>query len=215
MLTIPFLLFGSVATLVIYGILTFFLNQVPLLEDNSVTARNINVLQDHPMCGIPTGGKDECWWSCSKIYASSPGDFGITLDFSLIYIVDPFCLEKCFPDDSCFSSLLNDYKIAGGVCKGSFPDILGFLNASDLPCSGFETAFGFLSVTQGLCSPETLSQIQSGCLTQTIEAFRHGRIFILQTVDLLLQGMCGIPLLPQPTRMNEQRNQTVSELNNA
>ena len=80
MLTIPFLLFGSVATIVIYGIVTFFLNQVPLLENNSVIARNINVLQDHPMCGIPTGGKDECWWSCSKLYPSSPPpDSGITL----------------------------------------------------------------------------------------------------------------------------------------
>ena len=25
------------------------------------------VLQDDPMCGLVTGGKEECWWDCQQV----------------------------------------------------------------------------------------------------------------------------------------------------
>ena len=47
---------------------------VPLLTDGTSTetetetaiARNLNVLQSHPMCGLTSEGREECWWGCDR-----------------------------------------------------------------------------------------------------------------------------------------------------
>ena len=40
---------------------------VPMLEaDQSETIFNSNVLQNHPRCGIISGGREECWWNCTR-----------------------------------------------------------------------------------------------------------------------------------------------------
>ena len=45
---------------------------VPLLTDGTSTetetavARNLNLLQSHPRCGLTSGGREECWWGCDR-----------------------------------------------------------------------------------------------------------------------------------------------------
>ena len=34
--------------------------------------RRSYLLEDHPKCGITTGGKEECWWSCTLVNPASP-----------------------------------------------------------------------------------------------------------------------------------------------
>ena len=45
-------------------------SNVPLLlkEQSSriATTRNLKILQSHPKCGVTSGGREECWWNCSK-----------------------------------------------------------------------------------------------------------------------------------------------------
>ena len=44
-------------------------SNVPLLEEQSsriATTRNLKILQSHPKCGVTSGGREECWWNCSK-----------------------------------------------------------------------------------------------------------------------------------------------------
>ena len=49
---------------VLFSVLNIWSN-VPLLEANQ-TNTNLNILQSHPMCGITSGGREECWWTCEK-----------------------------------------------------------------------------------------------------------------------------------------------------
>ena len=51
--------------------LTNITNNVPLLmdrntENKKVNTRNLNILQSHPNCGVASGGREECWWNCSR-----------------------------------------------------------------------------------------------------------------------------------------------------
>ena len=42
---------------------------VPMLEaEQSETISN--VLQNHPRCGITSGGREECWWNCTRTTTS-------------------------------------------------------------------------------------------------------------------------------------------------
>ena len=44
-------------------------SDVPLLADGTSEAaitRNLNILQSHPRCGLTSGGREECWWNCSR-----------------------------------------------------------------------------------------------------------------------------------------------------
>ena len=55
--------------------------------------RRSNLLEDHPKCGITTGGKEECWWSCTLVNPASPYPrYKVSLKkilvFSIFYIVN-------------------------------------------------------------------------------------------------------------------------------
>ena len=52
---------------VIFNVLNIW-GSVPLLEANQTkqTTKNTNTLKSHPMCGITSGGREECWWRCEK-----------------------------------------------------------------------------------------------------------------------------------------------------
>ena len=50
--------------------LTNITNNVSLLMDrnteNKKVTKNLNILQSHPKCGVASGGREECWWNCSR-----------------------------------------------------------------------------------------------------------------------------------------------------
>ena len=35
-------------------------------ETETAIARNLNILQSHPSCGLTSGGREECWWGCDR-----------------------------------------------------------------------------------------------------------------------------------------------------
>ena len=84
------------------------------------------------MCGLLTGGSAECWWTCHIQRIQDPKSPKIIYPL----ITNPSCLTDCYPADHCLSSLLADYKEAGGICRGSWLDVLapGLFPVSNKPC---------------------------------------------------------------------------------
>ena len=82
----PNVILGGLFVFVIHLFVTLMI-QVGLqtLIDDSSSARNVPILQDHPNCGTTTGGREECWWNCSIISLG----FGVNL-FKVI------CVYKIF-----------------------------------------------------------------------------------------------------------------------
>lgn len=135
------------------------------------------------MCGTTTGGRQECWWDCQRFIAaerqfSSPGQYS-----SLITNLD--CLDDCYAPNRCVNSLLDDYKAAGGICKGSFLDIYnpGLFPISEKSCE----LDGFILKT-GLCSTKTkrLLRNRKSC----INPLWSGKVEILRTVSSLILSLC-------------------------
>ena len=62
--TSPVLILGSavMAFMTQLFLQLIIFSEVPMLPDNN----NLNILQSHPRCGITTGGREECWWDCSR-----------------------------------------------------------------------------------------------------------------------------------------------------
>jgi len=65
-------------------------------------------LENHPMCGVTTGGKEECYFDCTVVSTIGSGQLIENLP----------CLQDCFltGPDSCLTSLLNDV-INNGICN--------------------------------------------------------------------------------------------------
>ena len=84
------------------------------------------------MCGLVTGGREECWWSCNIQRVEDPLSPGVYFTF----VLDPSCLANCYPADHCLSLFLNDYQSAGGICRGSCLDVLapGLFPVSNKSC---------------------------------------------------------------------------------
>ena len=78
-----------------------------------------NRLQNDPSCGLTTGGREECWWTCDMQNFEDP----LRVAKYFQFITDPTCLEDCYPEGHCLSSLLADFRSAGGICAGSFADL--------------------------------------------------------------------------------------------
>ena len=91
-LTSPYLLVtsGLIAFLMQFFFeLTYISTNTPpgLEDDNTAITRNLNILQSHPSCGIPSGGREECWWNCTRcfnaffqvIYFKHPGFLNLIL----------------------------------------------------------------------------------------------------------------------------------------
>ena len=92
-------------------------------------------LENDPLCGLTTGGSEECWWRCNIQRVEHPLRPGIFLKL----ILNPSCLSECYPADHCLSSLLADYQAAGGICQGSWLDLNypGLLPVSNQACELF------------------------------------------------------------------------------
>ena len=135
------------------------------------------------MCGITTGGSQECWWDCQPFIVGGsprPGEYRS-------YFRNLECLEDCYTPNRCINSLLDDYEAAGGICKGSFLDIAhpGLFPTSDMPCE-----LNGSNVMTGLCSPRTrrLLRNRKNC----INPLWSGKVEILRTVSRLTQSLCEV-----------------------
>ena len=54
-----------------------------------IAPRQDDSLEDGPMCGVTTGGKEECYWDCNIITTPLPSTFEKI-------ITNPQCIEDCF-----------------------------------------------------------------------------------------------------------------------
>ena len=143
-----------------------YLNILPILNiffvdvTNYISEQERHELENDPLCGLTTGGSEECWWRCNIQRVEHPLRPGIFLKL----ILNPSCLSECYPADHCLSSLLADYQAAGGVCQGSYLDVRypGVFNVSDQPCVVGSSS----SVFEGLCSDRTkeLLRDQENCV---------------------------------------------------
>ena len=58
------------------------------------------------MCGVTTGGREECWWDCEIItYSTLSDQFAKNIE----------CLKDCFAADHCVNKLIEDIE-ASGTC---------------------------------------------------------------------------------------------------
>ena len=63
-------------------------------------------LENDPQCGLTTGGQEECYWDCLRIF----------LRGTVPVAENSECLMDCFPEDHCALFLLEDYSTEGGIC---------------------------------------------------------------------------------------------------
>ena len=143
-------------------------------------------MENDPKCGLTTGGRAECWWDCQIQRLENPENPEQFFEF----ITNLPCLEDCYPPDHCLSSLLADYKAAGGICKGSFLDVNypGLYNTSQDDClllqvDGLQTA-----IISGLCSEKTRELLvdQENC----IRPLWSQKFSIFWTSNSLVQSLC-------------------------
>ena len=149
-------------------------------------------LENDPECGLLTGGREECWWGCD-IYrhenALGQGNW-------FTYFTDPSCLDDCYPADHCFSLLLDDYKAAGGICRGSWLDVTapGLFPVSNKTCellNESEDIWQGSHLKSGLCSERTkqlLTTDQQNC----IRPLWGEKFSIFFTTDVLILSLCDI-----------------------
>merc|ERR1712223_1500314 len=76
---------GTLATALVVGIA-----YTGVIFANSLLAERPK-LENDAMCGITTGGQDECWWDCMIISESVLAGQAIT---------NPECMKDCFSDSS-------------------------------------------------------------------------------------------------------------------
>ena len=71
-----------------YGLMTRFNTEIETAPEKSdiVTKQNF-FLEDDPMCGTTTGGRDECFWNCEIIPTPLPSTFENL-------ITNPECLRE-------------------------------------------------------------------------------------------------------------------------
>ena len=142
-------------------------------------------LQNDPMCGLTTGGREECWWSCTIRRAEHQSNPGLVFQF----IVNPSCLAQCFPPDHCLNSLLEDYQTAGGVCSGSYLDRFypELYPVSDQSCELHDPPEDS-HVKRGLCSNRTeeLLRDQESC----IQPIWRQKSTIYSTISYIIRSLC-------------------------
>ena len=93
--TSPVLILGSavMAFMTQLFLQLIIFSEVPMLPDNN----NLNILQSHPRCGITTGGREECWWDCSRKLVNR-GEYVFTVNkyySSSYYIKLHVCVSVC------------------------------------------------------------------------------------------------------------------------
>ena len=64
-------------------------------------------MEDDSVCGLTTGGNENCEWDCTSDYYGAP------------YYSPPECMFDCFEDNTCGKKAIQEYIDAGGICNGS------------------------------------------------------------------------------------------------
>ena len=145
-------------------------------------------LDNDPMCGLVTGGRPECWWSCDIQRVENPSKPGRVLQL----IAEPSCLSDCYPGGHCLNALLADYHSAGGICRGSYLDVIapGLFPVSRQPCELHEPDdyYHGHEIRKGLCSERTklLLSDQQNC----IHPLWKQKSSIVATANNLIRSMC-------------------------
>ena len=150
------------------------------------------MLVNDPLCGLTTGGREECWWSCeiSKLEQYGRSQF-------LHFVNNPTCLESCYPEIHCLSSVLAEFRSAGGICPGSRADVQypGLFQVSNRSCEMYkpedwppESQPKGYEIKKGFCSERTKALLsdQENCV-RPIWSLKQS-IFV--SVDLLIESLC-------------------------
>ena len=105
-------------------------------------------LEDDPLCGITTGGRENCEWDCE------PDQYA-----DVIY-KNPRCFLDCFEENHCVTKILLDYSEAGGLCKNEdqHEKFENILNDKLVECET-ENFGGDTYTTKGIFRQETLESI--------------------------------------------------------
>merc|ERR1711892_289674 len=141
-------------------------------------------------CGIPTGGREECYFDC-QIVTSAQGSGQLIKDLT--------CLRDCFSsdesaDDFCISSLLNDVR-KNGVCNltddyGYNPGPGIYEPVKDCEMGLVASSYGFdeTVIKEGTCSSKTEKLLSTEkCRREIME--EQG--FIQNTLLQLVQNSCN------------------------
>ena len=109
-------------------------------------------LEDDSMCGLTTGGSENCEWDCIPLGGG--------------FYSNPECLLDCFPEGHCVDKLLKDYLTVGGICaESSFGDqIKDILPAASKDCEYITIPIGENNVPHnftinGILKKETLEAL--------------------------------------------------------
>ena len=104
------------------------------------------------MCGVTTGGSENCEWDCIPLGGG--------------FYSNPECLLDCFPEGHCVKKLLSDYLTVGGICaESSFGDqIKDILPATSKECEYITIPIGENNVPHnftinGILKEETLEAL--------------------------------------------------------
>ena len=155
-------------------------------------------LENNFQRGLNSAGRDkyshirifECWGDCKIVRIQDHGE----PEHVRSYITNPACLDDCFPPNHCVSHLLQDFKVAGGICNGSLIDTQynsnGIWSVSDKHCELFEEDDDHnpWDIKTGLCSEKTESLLldQKKC----IHPIFSQKPVIFSTINILMKSLC-------------------------
>ena len=137
-------------------------------------------LEDDPMCGVTTGGAEECYWDCNVVRAPDEAPLYAAGVYS-----NPECLLDCFAPDHCISKLIRDYLRAGGTCVQT--NLYPLAPASKCRVPGGELG----------CSPDTVESVldQESC-NNYLPEFLTAQ-WVIGTLDALNRTLCGLDITTQ------------------
>ena len=123
--------------------------------------------ESHRLCGIPTGGSQECNWDCK-------------LGYQGYVFSNPECLKDCFPTNHCVNRILKDFIEAGGICDKNYSDFYPIA-----PRKNCKKVLQDLPI--GACSKETINKCQSGIKRGGVNGI--GRVMD-GTINVLWFSLC-------------------------
>jgi len=130
-------------------------------------------LENHPMCGRTTGGKEECWWDCEIGQQHQPWKEG--------GLANPGCLLDCGEQiHPCISSLIRDLLDNGVCCNAHLYDDM----EQNDDCS-FDDE---MKILKGTCS-EATEELLIDPACESARVIQSDRL--RYTIDYLKLGSCS------------------------
>jgi len=136
------------------------------------------VLENHPKCGLTTGGQEECYFDCLSV----PANLTI-LGYQRYVVKDPACLRDCFSGDPkdpsfCLHTLLEDI-LRKGMCRDD--TFLNYTLSDQCVISGND-------IVKGTCSGQT-----EDLLLNSEECFRSAveqPTLVQNSVFMMIHNSC-------------------------